>query len=457
MPLPFIMPKFDMDQEKATIASWEKQEGDFVRADETVLTVETDKVAIEVPSPGTGTLAGVRFRVGDVVPVTTVIAYLLHDGESMADLPPGDASATRPISPAPAGSADGGVDPASLPTPTGVVVNATPVAVRVAREMGVDLSRVPASGKRLTRDDVERYAAARPDGGVATPGRVTEAATPAARRLARDMAVPLSAVTGTGPRGRVQAGDVMAFAENERPPAAAAGGDRPAEVIPLAGIRQTIAERMQASFQEAPHIALTVDADVGALEAARARLSELAARDGVGKVTLTALLVKVVAWALPRHPYLNASLRNGEIHLWKDVNVGVATAVPAGLIVPVIRNADRKPVRELVAALQDLAARAKEGRLGLADVQHGTFTISNLGMFGVRQFRAIINPPESAILAVGAVVRQPVVINERDEVAVRPILSLTLSADHRLVDGVVAARFLADLVQAIETPEALLY
>lgn len=455
MPLPFIMPKFDMDQEQATIASWEKQEGDFVRADETVLTVETDKVAIEVPSPGTGTLAGVRFRVGDRVPVTTVIAYILKEGESMADLPAGNV-------PAPTGSANGGVNPASLPTPTGAVVHATPVAVRVAHEMGVDLSHVPASGKRITREDVERYAAgrsapARPEGGAATPGRVTEAATPAARRLARDMAVPLGSVAGSGPRGRVQAGDVLAFAENPQPSAMAAGGDRAAEVIPLAGIRQTIAERMQASFQEAPHIALTVDADVSALEAARARLSELAARDGAGKVTLTALLVKVVAWALPRHPYLNASLKNGQMYLWKDIHVGVATAVPDGLIVPVIRNADRQPVREIVAALQDLTARAKAGRLGLADVQHGTFTISNLGMFGIRQFRAIINPPESAILAVGQVVRQPVVINERDEVGVRPILSLTLSADHRLVDGVVAARFLADLVQAIETPEVLLY
>jgi pyruvate dehydrogenase E2 component (dihydrolipoamide acetyltransferase) len=232
---------------------------------------------------------------------------------------------------------------------------------------------------------------------------------------------------------------------------------RQAEIVELTGIRRTIADRMQMSFQTLPHIALTIEADVTALENARAHLNRLAQKRDEGKISMTALLVRIVAWGLERHPYLNASLIDGKIYLWRDVNIGVATALESGLIVPVVQSANRRPVRQIADALQDLTVRARAGELGLRDVQHGTFTISNLGMYGIQQFRAIINPPESAILAVGAVVRKPVVINERDEVAVRPMLAVTLSADHRVVDGIVAARFLQDLVQAIEMPEALLY
>ena len=443
MPVPFIMPKFDMDQEKATIISWAKQEGESVKFEETVLTVETDKVAIDVPSPASGTLARIAYQAGDVVPVTTVIAYILKEGETLADLPKAD-SAAAPLP-----------RPTSVPVETIVAspvitsVPATPVAVRMAKEEGVDLSRVSASGDRITRRDVEVYLA-----GQKPAGRVAVAATPAARRLARETGVALETVSGSGPRGRVQAADVDALA---RSVSVSAVNGRQAEIVELTGIRQTIAERMQASFQTLPHIALTIEVDVSALEATRMHLNQLAQKRGEGKISMTALLVRIVAWALERNPYLNASLIDGKIHLWKDVNIGVATAIENGLIVPVVRGANRQSLSQIAAALQDLTTRAREGKLVLQDVQHGTFTISNLGMYGIKQFRAIINPPESAILAVGAVVRKPVVIDEHDEVAVRPMMSITLSADHRVIDGVVAARFLQDLAQAIEMPEALLY
>jgi pyruvate dehydrogenase E2 component (dihydrolipoamide acetyltransferase) len=448
MPVPFIMPKFDMDQERAKIASWEKHDGEWVQADEVVLVVETDKVAIEVPAPASGRLAGIRYQAGDEVAVTTVIAYILKDGEALPGAPEPARATTAANAAAPA---------------------ATPVAVRAAQALGVNLAEVPAAGKRVRRDDVERYAArhdppARGVQGAAqpvgpAPGRVAVAATPAARRLARELEAPLGEVPGRGPRGRVQAADVIAFREAQaaRMATAMAPTGRPAEIVPLTGMRQTIAERMQASFHDAPHIALTLDVDAGALEACRARLSALAEREGAAKVSLTALLVKCAAWALRRHPYLNASLQAGSIYLWQDINIGVATALEPGLIVPVIRQADARPVREIARALHDLTTRAKAGRLGLADVQHGTFTLSNLGMFGIHHFRAIINPPESAILAVGRVMRKPVVINAQDEIAVRPMLTLTLSADHRVVDGVTAARFLTDLAQALEAPDTLLY
>ncbi len=449
MPIPFIMPKFDMDQEDATIASWEKSEGDFVKMDQTVLVVETSKVAIDVPAPATGTLAGIRFKQGDVVPVTTVIAYILKEGESVADLPKDAVS--------PAAVAVATPEPAQA-KPAAVAAVATPVAARMAKENGIDLSQVPAGGDRITRDDIENYLASKKLAPAAAPviRRVTVPATPAARRLARESGVELEGIQGSGPRGRVQAADVPTRIEAAETEVTTTSG-WPAQVIQLAGMRQKIAERMTSSFHDAPHISLAVEADASALEATRAKLSSVAESDGTGKISLTVLLVKIVAWALSRHPYLNASLLGEQIHLWQDVNIGVATALPDGLIVPVIHQADQQSIRDLTLCLADLTTRAKAGKLVLADVQHPTFTISNLGMFGVRQFRAIIDPPESGILAVGSIVRKPVVINERDEVAVRPMLTLTLSADHRVVDGVVAARFLQDLVQGIETPALLLY
>jgi pyruvate dehydrogenase E2 component (dihydrolipoamide acetyltransferase) len=334
----------------------------------------------------------------------------------------------------------------------------TPVAARLAKEQGVDLTKVSASGERITREDVERYLATSMPSTVpsVSVGRVTVPATPAARRLARETGVSLDGIQGSGPRGRVQASDVSSVVPPQRPVTSADGG-RPVQLMPLAGMRRKIAERMTASFHDIPHISLTVEADATALEAARLSLSNMADANGAGKVSLTALLVKIVAWALERNRYVNASLDNDQIQLWQDVNVGVATALPDGLIVPVIHQANKQTIRSIAAALADLTQRARDSKLTLTDVQHATFTISNLGMYGIHQFRAVISPPESAILAVGAVERRPVVINERDEVAVRPVLTLTLSADHRVIDGVVAACFLRDLVQGIEIPASLLY
>ena len=438
MPIPFIMPKFDMDQEQATISTWVKKEGDFVKFEETILVVETDKVAIDVPSPATGTLAGILYQDGDVVPVTQVIAYILKDGESKADLP----TLSSPI-----GSST--LEPAPVTPAVALPVKATPVAARMAKEEGVDLSKVVTAGSRITREDVEQYLADQKP-----TRRVTVPATPAARRIARENAVGLETVAGSGPRGRVQAVDVSLEAQSRR---AIPIDGRLAEVVEVRGIRQTIAERMQASFQTIPHIALTIEVDVSNLENVRAHLNALAEKRHEPKISMTALLVKIVAWALGQNPYLNASLIDGKIYLWKDINVGIATAIQGGLIVPVLHQANHLSVRHLADMLEDVTTRAREGKLDLRDVQHGTFTISNLGMYGIKHFRAIINPPESAILAVGKVIRKPVVINAQDEVAVRPMMSITLSADHRVIDGVVAAQFLQDLAQAIEIPEALLY
>ncbi len=455
MPTPFIMPKVDMDQEKATIISWSKAEGDEVKQDETVLVVETDKIAIDVTAPATGKLVDIRFKEGDVVPVATVIAYVLGKGETLADIPD-KASPTVAISTA-----------AAAPTePAKPAANASPIAIKAAQELGVDINAVPASGSRISREDVELFAKNQSKETMtqfqATSGKV--AATPSARRLANEAGIALNNLTGSGPRGRIQAHDVTAqialqpatSSPAAQPVSATSSGERTAKIIPLSTMRQKIADRLQASFRDIPHIFLTVKADVTRLEDARSRLNEIAARQSQGKVTLTAMLVKVIAWALERNPYLNSSLVDQNIHLWEDVNVGIAAALEEGLIVPVVRNANRLSIRQISEEITGLSQRAREGKLGLNEVKSGTFTLTNLGMFGIPQFNAVINPPECAILAAGAVVRKPVVIDEMDTVEVRPIISLTLSADHRIVDGVVAARFLNDLVQAIESPETML-
>jgi pyruvate dehydrogenase E2 component (dihydrolipoamide acetyltransferase) len=445
MPIPFIMPKFDMDQEKATIIAWSKKEGDYIEFDETILTVETEKVAIDVPAPATGTLARILFSDGDVVPVTQVIAYILKEGETLADLPQLDlAPEPAKIEVTPPGSPPGD----DVPTTS---VNASPVAMRMAKQKGVDLSKVPASGNRITRDDVERFIESQDNS-----KRVSVPATPAARRVAQEHAISLETVAGTGPRGRVQAADILATV-NSVPSSTTPVNGREAEIIPLTSIRRTIAERLQKSFQESPHIALTVDVDMTAIENTRKHFNEKAEKSGQSRITVTALIIKIVAWALEKNPYINSSFNGDSISLWKDVNIGVATAVPQGLVVPVIKSANHLGVSEINAQLIALAERARDNKLKLDDVQGGTFTISNLGMFGIHQFRAVINPPESAILAVGSTVRKPVVVDAQDCVEVRPMVSLTLSADHRVIDGVVAARFLSDLVAGFESPSLLLF
>jgi pyruvate dehydrogenase E2 component (dihydrolipoamide acetyltransferase) len=320
----------------------------------------------------------------------------------------------------------------------------------MARELGIDLGEVIVTGGLIRTADVKRFAAEmRPSG---TPSRA--AATPAARRLARELGLDLSQITGTGPRGRIQEDDVkrQGFTTGEIPSLE----DRPVVIQPLTAMRRTIAERMQISSQTAPHIALSIDVDVAQFEEEHRRLNKTRARNDAENISMTALLVYVTARVISHHPEVNASYINDQIYLWEDINIGVATAVEGGLVVPVVHHAGELSLMEINRTLQDLVKRAGSGQLSLSEVRGGSFTISNLGMFGIHRFRAIINPPESAILAIGAIVRRPVVINDLDEIGVRPVMNLTLSADHRVLDGVSAARFLNDLAKNIQNHVPLL-
>jgi len=446
------MPKFDMDQESARVVEWVKNEGDFVELDEIVLVVETDKVAIDVPAPAAGHLARITAQEGDDVPVTTVIAYLLDDGESEDDLPPleklSDQIGTDSSEPSQQARSHSIQREAPLVGHRRVI--ATPLAQRMARNVKLDLSKIESSGERITKSDIERYLTETDE--RKRTGKVP--ATPAARRLGRELDIDIFEVPGSGPGGRVHEADIQSY--KARIQTATYESRGVANRIPLTGMRKTIADKMQRSFQLAPHIALTIEVDVSRFEKEREHLNVYASQNNKEKVSLTALLVKVIGWALTRHPMLNASLVADEILVWDEINIGVATALEEGLIVPVIHSADQLSVHEINLRLRAHTNNARDGHLALADVQDGTFTVTNLGMYGIDQFRAIINPPESAILAVGRVIRKPLVINDLDEVEVRAVMNLTLSADHRVVDGVTAARFLAELGQGIENPDMFL-
>jgi pyruvate dehydrogenase E2 component (dihydrolipoamide acetyltransferase) len=433
-----IMPKLEMSQETATVIEWLKAEGERVDKGEPLLSVETDKVTVEVESPASGLLAGIRAEPDQVVPVTQVIAYVLQPGE---DLPQEQETAA--------------VVPAKGAEHTPPSVTATPVAQRMAADHGLDLATLDGTGPagRVTKADVEAAlstAVARTE--AVPPGKTR--ATPAARRIAVERGVALAEIKGSGPRGRIQAADVSPYQ-----PAAVPLGEAHHEVVPLRGMRHTIAARMQQSYQTAPHIKLTVQVDMSAVQALRGELNARAEALGGPRISVTAILVKVCAWALRRHRWVNASLHGDEIHLHRSANIGVAVALEEGLIVPVIRQAEQLGLADIARRIGDLAERAREGRLSPEDVSGGTFTISNLGMYGIDQFSAILNPPESGILAVGRIAKRSVVVDQdgRDEMVIRPMMNVTLSGDHRVLDGAVAARYLRDVVDALEHPNLLLW
>ena len=433
-----IMPKLGFTMEEGSIVRWLKQAGDTVTQGEPIVEITTDKTNMEIEAPATGTLADLRAAEGDTVQVTQVIALILGPGEKApASSPAPVLSAAAPEAVAPRAE-----------------IHATPIAQAVARDLGVDLATIEGSGPRakITREDVVAAAAA--------AGKPR--ATPAARKAARELGVDLTGVAGSGPRGRVQAGDVsvaaaaVAAVALPAPVVEAAPAPMAIKTLPFSGMRKTIALRLQKSAQEAPHITFDADIDVSALEALRAR-ANARLPEGAARISLTAVLAKACAWALVRHPRINSQLdlANNVIRLMPEANIGIAVALEDGLIVPVIHGAGGKGLAALGAEVADLSARAKTNKLRPAELSGGTFTISNLGMLGIDRFNAIINPPESAILAVGRAVKT-FVPDAHDQPVLRPLMTIRLSADHRIIDGAVAALFMRDLREALERPDTML-
>lgn len=443
-----VMPKLGLTMTEATLTRWYKAAGDEARQGEILFEFESEKSVMEYESPADGRLAQILVKEGETVPCGTPVAVFEP------------ATAGRPAQvaqqPARAASEPGGA-PVIAPRPhqgeatkalSGAVF-ATPAAKRRARELGVNLATVAGRGPqgRVQLEDVELAAQ------TALPvAPVSPAVTPVARRMAAELGVDLAHVSGSGPGGRVVKEDVrQAVPARPEPAAAAPGLPAVARVQPLSGVRGVIARRMSDSAFTAPHVTLFTDADATALVEARAQINlELAGRV---KISYNALLVAIIARLLPEHPGLNACLVNGAIHYYQDVNVALAVDTERGLLVPVIRRADQLDLISIQQTGDSLIERAMAGQSGPDDLAGGTFTITNLGMFDVDGFTPIINQPQSAILGVGRIEARPVAVD--NEVKIRQMLTLSLSFDHRIVDGGPAARFLQRVRQLIERPFSL--
>ncbi|HEY7204131.1 MAG TPA: dihydrolipoamide acetyltransferase family protein [Methylomirabilota bacterium] len=432
MPTNVIMPALELAQETGKVLRWMKAPGDTVRKGEPIVEIETDKVTVEIEAPASGVLRDVTAQEGDVVPVGQTIAVIAASTDVAAA--PATPSVSRP------GKEQG------EGAPSDGRIKASPLARRVAEEHGVDLAGIKTATGKIEKADVLAYVE-----GVKTAATVSNgggrlvAASPKARRLAAERGIDLHALKGSGPGGAVVAVDVpVAPATPERREAAAGAAER------VGTVWRVMAERMTASWTSAPHFYLVREVNVTRLRS----WLETARKQTGARITYTDLLVKLVAATLAQHPRVNVSWKDGALERHPEVNVGLAVALEDGLVVPVIHRADALGLTDIAGRREDLVARAQAGKLRPADIQGGVFTISNLGMYGVDAFSAIVNPPQAAILAVGRIADRVVPVNGQP--AVQPTMVLTLSCDHRALDGARGAQFLGALADLIEEPLTLL-
>jgi len=416
MAVSVVMPALEMAQETGKLVSWLKQEGEQVRKGEMLLEVETDKAVMEIEAAADGILAGVTAKPGDVVHVGHTIAWLVQPGES---LPAAGSEGPSVRSTSPAGGPEGLSLRAGSPGP-----------VAAAAAAGAPT--------------------------LAAPARGTARISPKARRLAQEKGVDISRLTGSGPGGEILADDILAATRGSDPGDAAAQGveserHRGLTPSPTPTVGRLMAERTTHSWTTVPHFFVTREVDAAALIDTREQMLAVIEQSHHVKVTHTDLLVSIVARTLGKHPRLNASWTADGIIAHEDVNIALAIGVQDAVVTAVIPRADRLTLGDIALRRRELADRAQAGRLQPSDIAGATFTISNLGMFEVDAFTAIIVPPQAAILAVGAIADRVVAINK--ELTVRPMMSMTLSCDHRVVDGVRAAQFMRDLVTAVRSPQ----
>ena len=399
-----VMEALSPTMEEGRLVKWLKQEGDAVDAGDILAEVETDKAVMELPARGDGVLRKVLVQAGSTVPVGQLVAVIAAPDEDIAAL-----------------VKDGGpAAPAKAPAPS---IAAVPTA---------RLAPSPASPPPLT-------------GGVAG-GRVK--ASPLAKRIARERGVDLTVVRGSGPGGRIIKRDLVGAAAIAAAPAASAAY----EDVPLTQIRKTIARRLAESLGPVPHFFLTIEVDMERAWDAREALNALGEEP---KITFNDIIVKVVAQALVQHRECNAWWQGEFIRYFRDVHIGMAVAVDQGLITPVIRHADQKSLRQIAVETRDLSQRARDRKLKPEEYTGSTFSVSNLGMLGIHEFTAVINPPEAGIVAVGGIGQQPVV--DHGTVTVRRRMRMTMSCDHRVVDGATGARFLQTLKRMLENPLAMVW
>jgi pyruvate dehydrogenase E2 component (dihydrolipoamide acetyltransferase) len=437
MPIDITMPALSPTMEVGTLAKWLVKEGDTIKSGDIIAEIETDKATMEVEAVDEGTVVKILVAEGtDEVPVGTVIAVLAEEGEAVSAAPvapkAAPAPAAAPVSPPevkgygaqPAADAEvAKAAPAAAPAPARVEggrVNASPLARRLAEARGIDLAGVTGSGPngRIVKADLD--------------GAPAKAAAPAAQPVAAPAPAPAAAPAPA--------------------PVAAPPADAPYEAVKLSNMRKTIARRLAESKQTVPHFYLTVDIRLDALLKLRA---ELNAALGEGrKLSVNDLTIKALALALHEVPDANVQFAGDQLYKFSRADVSVAVAIPGGLVTPVIVDAGNKRLSQIAADMKDLAARARDGKLQPHEYQGGTASLSNLGMYGIKQFDAVINPPQGLILAVGAGEKRPYVVN--DALAIATVMSATGSFDHRAIDGAVGAEFMAAFKRLVENPLAML-
>jgi pyruvate dehydrogenase E2 component (dihydrolipoamide acetyltransferase) len=465
--------------EEGRLITWLKGEGEEVNEGDVLAEVETDKATMELVARGSGVLRKRLIGEGDTQAVGSLIAVIAGADEDIAALvgggaeaEQGPASGARPAEAEQVDRAGGGKD-ADVATAAAALAGSeqteTDSAERGTRDAVPGERPTPVPGDKVRAADgggsrsIEQVG--EEAGGGPNGARVK--ASPLARRLAAESGLALDDLRGSGPGGRIVKRDIEAALEagpapapaaeeereQERPAAAAAPAAAPAAAeyreVPLSQMRKTIAKRLTQSIGPVPHFFLTIEVDASGMMALRKRINERFADEGV-KVSPNDLIIKAVAMALTRHPWVNAAWTGEAVRLYRDVHIGVAVAVEEGLITPVVRDAHRKGVTEIAQEVKELAGRARDKKLKPEEYTGSTFSISNLGMFGIEEFIAVINPPEAAILAVGGISDKVVVVD--GEMVVRPRLRVTLSCDHRVVDGATGAEFLQTLKRYLEDP-----
>lgn len=450
-----ILPKLGQTMEEGAIVEWLKAEGDAVQRGDVLFTTESDKATLEVEAPKKGILRRIIVPQGETVPVLSVVAVITATEDediSAYAFATGQGTVARQSAaqPSPGSQADlAAKSLAATQAPAQATpgrIFASPRARRKARTEDVDLSVVVGTGPngRIVERDVVAYLDSQPK------------LTPVARNAAALLGVDVSAIRGSGPGGTITKTDVETAAASKTREKPAIAEPEEAEVFPLAGPRRIIAERMAASARSTAHVTLTTEADATALVRVREQLKKEVAEEWGFAPAYNDLVAVIVARALSEYPYMNARLVEGGTAIERPgyINLGMAVDTERGLLVPVVRNADKKGLREIGAEFRELTSRARGGKALPDDLAGGTFTITNLGMYDIDAFTPIINLPEAAILGVGRIHAKPVVRKKR--VRVREMVALSLAFDHRLVDGAPAARFLQRIKQLVENPYLLL-
>ena len=462
MAIELKMPALSPTMEEGTLARWLVKVGDEIASGDIMAEIETDKATMEFEAVDEGTLAAILVDEGtENVSVGTVIAMLAEDGEDVGDVSAPSADAA----PAPAPEKEVEPDLAPAPAAADTTAKASPLAKRIAASEGVDLASVQGTGPkgRIVKADVEAAA-----GGTSNVVELRSGdrviASPLARKLAGEQGIDLAAVGGSGPGGRVIKADIDNYTPPAETPSAPAGDkpakpaapandfDAPYEEQKLNNVRKVIARRLTEAKQEIPHIYLTVDVRLDPLLKVRKEINTALEADGV-KLSVNDLIIKALAKALAREPQCNVSFQGDVMHQYSRQDISVAVAAPSGLITPIIRDAGNKSLAAISAEMKELAGKAREGKLQPHEYQGGTASLSNLGMFGTKQFDAVINPPQGMILAVGAGEQRPHVVD--GELQVATVMSATGSFDHRAIDGVDGAKLMDQFRKLIENPIGL--